>query len=355
MGRYVRDLLAGLAEFGEGGWRVGALVPRGAAARSLPPGVAPIPWQQPPGPATFWSRLLGPRALRRHGAALYHATFLAPLAVPREIPMTATIHDLIPLEHPRRFTFPQRAVFRFSLAACAGAERVVAVSEATARKIAGRFGLPRERLRVVPPPVSLAALGEKALREARRAPLPVKLRERYLLHLGGFDPLKGVVELLLPAFAQLRREGHRVQLVMTGDASAGRARVERVAAELGLQTSAVFAGQVSDEARLPLIAQAAAVVVPSFEEGFGLPALEALACGVPVAVGPAEATREAVGAYGILARAPTPQALAQAMAEALAAHPAESDAGEARRRYARRFAPVEVARRLVQVWEEVAR
>ncbi len=301
-------------------------------------------------PEIVWARLQGARAVRESGADLYHATFLAPLSVPSDFPWVSTIHDLIPLRYPRSFSWKQLTVFRLSLRWNARATRVVAVSPFTAELVSETLGAAPDRVRVVPPPVDVSGVEKgvaHASGEAARVGAP------YLFHCSGFDPLKGVVDLLLPAMAGLHRDHPDLSLVMTGPPSPWRSRAERAAAELGLAERVHFPGLVSDAERAALLRHASALVVSSREEGFGIPAIEGLAAGLPVVVGPAQATRWAVGAAGHLAPSATPEGLADAIREALEA-PGSDDAAasEARRKAARRFAPEEVARQMIEVYEE---
>ncbi|RMG47426.1 MAG: glycosyltransferase family 1 protein [Acidobacteria bacterium] len=348
VGAYVRELLGGLAR-AEPEWRIGVLVGSGSGLEPLPGDGGGrfetiVAWK-PPGPAVVWGRLLGPRWLLGSGAELFHATFLAPPRVPRRIPWVATVHDLIPLRHPKLFPWRNRVVFSLSLAAAARADVVLAVSEFTARALRERFEVPARRIRVVPAPVDAALFGPPG--EVRTGP-------PYLLHLGGFDPLKGVTRRLLPAFALVARRRPDVLLVMTGGPGPGRAAAARAARELGVARSVRFAGVVSREERRRLLRGASAVVVASDEEGFGLPAAEALACGLPVAVGPAEATREVVGDAGFPAEGPEPEALARAIEAALDAPGPRTEQGRARVARARRFEPEAVAREVAEVYRGLA-
>lgn len=346
VGRYVRELLRGLAALPDGP-RVAALVDAGRPPEALPDGTATVPAWHPPGPALAWGRVLGPRWIRASGAAVWHATFLAPPRVPRGFPWVATIHDLIPLRHPDRFGWKQRQVFARSLRLGAAAPRVIAVSRFTADLVRRHFGTPAARLEVVPPPIdtgAYAAVGHPGLPGLDRP---------YLLHLGGFDPLKGVADRLLPAFAALAAGRRDLVLVLTG-AGPGRAAAERLVADAGLAGQVRFVGHLDDPGHRAAIAGAAAVVVPSVEEGFGMPVAEALAAGVPVAIGPAEASREAAGALGHAAADGTPGAFARAIEEALAAGGPRSAEGAARRAYARRFDRAEVARAVAAIYGALA-
>ena len=352
VGRYVRGLLAGLAALPDA-LDVLVLVPEAPAeapaAAGLPSGVPAIPAAHPPGPDLLWSRLLGPRWACRAGVDLVHATFLAPPEPPAGVPLVATVHDLIPLEHPRAFTWRQRFVFRVSLGRAARADRVIAVSRVTAGKLAARLGADPGRIRVVPPPVD-----PSPFRDVPHPGVPAAGERPYLLHVSGFDRLKGVTDLLLPAFAEIARDAPDLVLVLAGPPSPGRARAERAARDLGLADRVLFPGWLDAAAHAAAVAGARVLVVPSLEEGFGIPVVEGLAAGVPVAVGPAPSLREAGGSHVHVAPVPEPGAVARAVREALAAPGPGTAAAEARRRWADRFAPARVAAEVLAAWREVA-
>jgi glycosyltransferase involved in cell wall biosynthesis len=300
----------------------------------------------PPGPALLWGRLLGPSWIEAAAPDLFHATFLAPPRVPRFRPWVATIFDLIPLRHPSCFPWRQRVVFGVSLRKAAAAPRVVAVSRFTADLVQQKFGVPTERISVIPPPVDVASYSSPQRRGVPGLDRP------YLLHLGGFDPLKGVTDLLLPAFARLARERADLVLVLTGDGQS-RASAQRAARDLAVPERVHFTGYLDDAAQVAAVAGAGAVVVSSHEEGFGLPVAEGLAAGVPVAIGPAAAAREAGAGLAALATEGTPEALARAIVEALASGGPESSAGRERRAAARRFDIDEVAAQMLAVYREI--
>ncbi len=348
VGRYVRELTHGLLE--QPGEHLVDLLydPREGALHDPPRHLrsALLEVRAPRGPALLWGRVLGPSWIRASAAEFWHATFLAPPRVPRGFPWVATIHDLIPLCHPKLFSLRQREVFQRSLALSARAPRVVAVSDFTAKLIVERLGTPRERIRVVPPPVDLNAFHNSAWRGLRG------IDEPYLLHLGGFDPLKGVEDLLLPAFARLVKTQRELLLVLTGGDCVARIDAQRVARELGVIERVVFAGQLSSPAHEAAVAGARAVVVSSREEGFGIPAVEALAAGVPLVIGPAHATREIGGDEVCRAGAATPAALAEAMSAALEQG---REVSAALRRSAEPYGRAAVAKELLAIYRELGR
>lgn len=351
VGRYVRELINGLIAADPASQLI-PLVDRRVAhewqAFAARPGqIAPLEVGTPPGPQLLWGALLGPRWLRAGRADVWHATFLSPPRVPKSLPWVATIHDLIPLRHPGQFSYKTRFVFERSLTLAAQATRVVCVSEFTARCVQERFGVAASRLSIIPPAVDVDAFGAAGARGV------ASIAGRYLLHLGGFDPLKGFITQLLPAFAEIAASDRDLVLACTGGVSPWRDAAQRAVAEQGLSSRVLFLGTLADQAHAAAVRGAQAVVVASLEEGFGLPVIEALAAGVPLAVGSAIASREAAGRFATLAPDDTPAALASAIRASMAEPGIDSVEGAERRAYAAHFHPRRIGERMHALYREL--
>ena len=350
VGHYVRSLICGLSALDPLLEIVLLVDPREEAP--LGPALADLTVAQaaaPPGPALLWGRVLGPRWIAKAHPDVVHSTFLAPPRPPARTAWVATIHDLIALRHPGAFTWRQRLVFRRSLELASRADEVIAVSRYTADEIIRNFGTPGDRVHVVPPPVDVARFANPAQKGLAHLDRP------YVLHLGGFDPLKGVCDLLIPAFARIAPRRPDLALVLSGGPSPGRRLAERAVREAGVDKQVVFAGLLGDGEHCAAVAGASAIVVASHEEGFGIPVVEALAAGVPVAIGPAWATREIAPELTFLSATPTIAGLEHALEEALRAPGPGAAEGEKRRQFARRFDQVNVARQVLAVYERSLR
>jgi glycosyltransferase involved in cell wall biosynthesis len=207
------------------------------------------------------------------------------------------VHDVIADELPH-LTLPtrrSRTMWRLKESlAVRRATRVFTVSVASRAAVATRFGIPSSRLAVVPEaPDPVFHRRDPATRRAALAPLGLGDGE-YLLYAGGISPHKDV-ETLLEAFARL--PDGAPPLVIAGDLdddsymSAGASIRGRIA-QLGLHERVLLPGYVSDEALACLYGGALAVVNGSLAEGFGLPAVEAAACGAPLVLSDLAAHRE---------------------------------------------------------------
>jgi len=180
---------------------------------------------------------------------------------------------------------------------------LVTVSEAARRDIAREFGIPAGRLRVVPNGIDTALF----------RPLPGIPREpgRIIATNSADTPLKGLAHLLA-AVAGIRRSRNHFKLVVIG-APKKNGAVEKLVCELGIGPWVEFTGRIGAEELVRHYARAAMAVVPSLYEGFGLPAGEAMACGVPVISTTGGALPEVVGDAGLLVPPADPAALAAAI------------------------------------------
>ncbi len=242
-----------------------------------------------------WEQAVWPYAARRDRLDLLHSmAFAMPRLAPG--PAVVTIYDLSFVHYPDAFpTLQRRYLERVTADSCRRARRLIAISESGRQDIHRVYGVPLERIDVVVPGVAGAyrPLPPEAVAAFRRR---LDLPERFLLHVGTLQPRKNV-PLLLDALALLERDDAPLVLV-GGKGWLYDAIFARVAA-LGLERRVRFAGYVADD-DLPLwYNAAAALVLPSRYEGFGLPIVEALACGTPVVAANASSLPEAGGAAAL--------------------------------------------------------
>ncbi|MEZ5428803.1 MAG: glycosyltransferase family 1 protein [Pyrinomonadaceae bacterium] len=220
-----------------------------------------------------------------------------------------TIHDVI-ADHNPDLIFPNaRAKFFWKLkqnAAVRQSDLILTVSDYSKGQIGEYFRLPESRLRVI---------NEGARADFRVLPangamtdtlgrFGLKPDERFLLYVGGISPHKNL-SALIGAFELVRREPARrdVKLVLVGDYKddpfySAYPALKKQVAELGAEDRVIFTGFISDEDLARFYNAATLLVFPSLEEGFGLPAVEAMACGTPVAASNCSSLPEVVGRAG---------------------------------------------------------
>jgi len=241
------------------------------------------------------------------------------------VPTVVGVHDAIADELPE-LTLPDRRsrlLWRVKQGvALRRATRVFTVSEASRAVLVDRFGLRPERLGLVPEAPD-PVFGPRSEPELLRELGPLGLVPgSYLMYAGGISPHKNI-ETLLAAYAGLRsRRADAPPLVLVGDLSgdpylSSAATVRGRIDELGLETDVLLPGFVSDERLACLYAGATAVVLPSLAEGFGLPAVEAAACGAPVLLSDLPAHRESLGEAAIFFRTTDVAGLSDQMARIL--------------------------------------
>ncbi len=319
-GRYVMELVAALMELdplgdyclvarGDDGKRWKALAPRATV-------LARAPSSRPARLA--WEQLRMARLLERIPATVHHGPhYTIPHGV--SCPVAVTVHDLTMFTHPEWHERSKVALFRHAVRKSARtAEAVICVSRRTADQLVECVGEPAGRLVVIPhgvdhgrfaPAQSLPGKpcsGDAAVLDHLRITWP------YVCFLGTVEPRKDVPSLVA-AFDLLAPRWPELRLVIAGYPGWGEAALDAALREARHADRVVRLGYVGQDDAPALLRQARVVAYPSLEEGFGLPALEALACGAPLVTTRGSAMDEVVGDAALLVQPGDPQGLDQAL------------------------------------------
>jgi glycosyltransferase involved in cell wall biosynthesis len=246
-----------------------------------------------------------PHLAEREKARLLHVQyFVAPRP---KLPTVVTVHDLSFTRHPELFGVRDRLLLGGLVpGSVRRARRVIAVSEFTRADLIDRYGL--DPSRVVAIRNGVAARFRPDPEAARDARARLSLERPFVLFVGALQPRKNVA-VLLDAFARLR--GHDdLDLVLAGGDRGGLAALRERVRDLALGPRVRLLGHVSEAALPGLYSAARLLAFPSLYEGFGLPALEAMACGTPVAASVTTGLGEAVGDAGLTFDPRSPEEIA---------------------------------------------
>lgn len=281
-----------------------------------------------------------------------------------------TIHDLGFHHYPETHTLFQNLYLRWSTRHnIRAASRILADSEATRRDLLRTYSVPKERIAVVYPGLdeTLAPVREpQALDSVRRR---YGIGKRYLLYVGTLHPRKNLVRLVM-AFAALvstiegRTEAAReswmgtdgrLQLVLAGQRGWLFDEIFKQVRDLGLEGRVVFTGYLPRNDLPAVLSGAQAFVFPSLYEGFGLPVLEAMACGTPVICSNTSSLPEVGGDAALQIDPLDEEALAAAMHRVIADEELRAKLVERGFERIRRFSWQQCASEVLQVLEEVGR
>ena len=243
----------------------------------------------------LWEQIALPSRLAGDACDLAHAPgYLAPLRA--RVPVVITVYDLIALQYPRWCKPLNRMNYRVFLPlSVRKADGIIVPSRATAEAVRSVFPHAAEKVKIIPLGVDPAfrVIPDPSLREETRRRLGLPFR--FILFVGRHEPKKNLTALI-DAFHLIRSHGGcACKLVLAGTEGWRQEPVRRRIRQLGLEAEIVFPGYVSQET-LPLLYNLADVFVfPSLYEGFGLPPIEAMACGVPVVCSDGGALPEVTG------------------------------------------------------------
>lgn len=228
----------------------------------------------------LWEQAVQPISLLRQKVDLYHAgAFVAPVL--RTTPMLVTVYDLTFMRYPQRLTRARHSYLRhFTAHTCRQARRIIAISESTKADLVDLLGMPAAKIDVTPLAYDrqqMRVLPSQAVAAFRQQQ---GLPERFWLYLGTLEPRKNLVTLI-EAYARIP-SAERLPLVLAGGKGWLAASIFEAIERHDLSESITLPGFIPTDDLALWYNSAECFIFPSVFEGFGLPVLEAMACGTPV-------------------------------------------------------------------------
>ncbi len=246
------------------------------------------------------------------------------------------------------------------------ANRIITFSESSKKDIIKLLGIPKERIEVI----YLSADANFGPVRDRQAIAKImdrySVREKFILYLGGFARHKNVERLVRAFYKFSLSSDDKWQLVLAGKLPEEKIenaddwttnepvrKVKSLVTKLGLDAKVIFTGFVPEEDLPTLYSAANVFVFPSLYEGFGLPPLEAMACGTPVVASNASSLPEVIGDAGVLVNPLSTNEIASAMGSIIKSKSRQQDMSCKGVKRARDFSWEETARKTLRVYRQV--
>jgi len=353
VGRYVRNLVRHLSRVG-GEERFVLYVdrPGDPVLMERPENVSERLLRLPAGQNYFtWLQLRLPPSLWRRPVDLFHYPFYT-LPLWHPCPSVVTIHDVTFERFPHWFSRRSRlATRRFARHAARHAEAILTVSEASRRDIVDCYGIDRSRVHVVYPGVEE---GWDAPGDPPGAAVAGELGVDgpYVLHVGSIHTRRNL-PLLLRAVARARRGGAELRLLLAGRVEYPYPDVGAWIRAAGMEDACVHVGYVPEGKLRALFRGASVVALPSLYEGFGFPAIEAMALGTPVVAANASCFPEVLGDAAQLVDPQDEEGWAEALRRAAAPGEEREEWRRRGRARAARFSWDRAARQTLSVYRQV--
>lgn len=305
------------------------------------------------GPKKFWTQWRLPLDLYFHKPrpnVFFSPGHYAPRFSP--VPVVVSIMDLGYLKFPQHFT--KKDLYQLTLWTSKSiqvASHILAISQSTKNDIIEAYGVPEEKITVTYPGYDKKRFNLKVKgQESEKARRKCGILGDYILFLSTLKPSKNI-EGLLEAFYQMTRSNpvRYISLVIAGKKGWMYESIYKKVEELGLGKKVIFTDFVAEDEVPGLMAGAKVFVMPSFWEGFGIPALEAMATGVPTVVSNVGSLPEVVGEAGIIVEPYKPEDIARGIKEALARNEELKERGLTQ---IKKFSWVKCARNTLEVLEK---
>ena len=302
--------------------------------------------------ASLW-RVFGIKnELSEYENVIYHG-------LSNELPLTikqtnaksiVTMHDLIFLKHPQYYKFFDRKIYTYKFRkACENADHIIAISECTKRDIVEIFHINPAKISVI----------YQSCDKVFKTPIPAdvlqtvrqkyNLPERFLLNVGSIEERKNAL-LIVKALPLLKE---KMPLVIVGKRTKYTLKVEKAAENLGVKEYVYILDKVPFEDLAPIYHLAKVFIYPSHYEGFGIPIIEAIHCGVPVVAATGSCLEEAGGPDCLYVNPDDEKALAQAIETFLSDNAFLKKSVEKSQKYVQQFSEDMQAKQLMECYKNL--
>jgi glycosyltransferase involved in cell wall biosynthesis len=262
----------------------------------------------------LWEQVSLPALVARLRVDVLHSPHYTRPLRPLPCASVVGVMDLTYVLLPQYHAWSRRVFFRRMVpAAAALADRVIAISESTKRDAAAHLGIPAGRIDAIPLAISAAYRADIPAWDIDATRQRLDLPQEYVLFVGTIEPRKNLPRLVRAYANAVRTEPAFPALVLVGMRGWQTGEFERALAESGVRTRIRIAGYVPEEDLPRVYAGATLFVYPSLYEGFGIPVLEALACGIPTITSSTSSMPEVAADAALLVDPHDTDALAAAM------------------------------------------
>jgi glycosyltransferase involved in cell wall biosynthesis len=238
------------------------------------------------------------KKLKEFKVDLFHSMVPGTIVPTRNLDIVVTVHDIIPeiIPEENNGTFISKFLYRFKMGKVKQANHIIADSTATRKDLSKHYNIPEEQITTV-------YLGSQFVvqdfNEIKKSSFSIHSRP-YILYLGGFNFRKNV-NSIIKAFSAIAEEFPEVDLLMGGKPSPGqKEELLALCSALNLNDRVIWHGFIKDEDLPQTYAWSLGFIYPSLYEGFGIPVLEAMQCGVPVITSNCGSIPEIIGEAGLI-------------------------------------------------------
>jgi len=290
----------------------------------------------------------------RDRLSLFHSQYVLPPLIPCK--SVLTIHDILYESNQEFFPVLHKNLLKFFVPFSAKrADRIISVSEFTKKEIVKYYRVPEEKITVIHEGASDKFANIKDKESIFSVIKRYGIKKKYILFVGRIEPRKNIIGLL-KAFDYIKKKGMKdICLVIVGnqDRIFQEKELFNRIKDMELSSDIIFTGGVSED-DLPVLYNGAEVLVyPAFAEGFGLPVLEAMACGTPVITSDTTSLPEVTGDAAILINPNSYEEIGGSLEKLLNNHVLRKELSEKGLERAQKFSWTEAAKKTIEVYKEV--